>query len=283
MTSWQLNVRMRSRGEGMGRRKMNMKSVVDTTSFRDEIAELELMFGVRDEVSTNEPVDESQEWRDYMNNESPKTHGRSRMKRFMRKLVEGRGVKPCGKECYAWGNAIIASGNHKSMFYSKILTNDRYYLVQAARITPSPMECSNFFYYYINEHLKANAQFRLEFLKALFLNDNILTRPEIEWFVNQFGFEAEYELIKLDLDFKAHVQEVFDEFYHLSEQSMNSMAIKTKKGKKLAERNITRMNNEYIRRYNSLMSCFGKQKLYAGEQEDEFDEIVLDPTLLVTT
>ncbi len=252
-----------------------------SSSFNNDIKEIELMLGL-EQVNKDEPLDDNQKWLDYMNNETPKTHGRSRMKRFTTKLIEGRGVKPCGRECPAWGNAIIMSGNHKSMFYSKLLTNDRYYLVQAARITPVPAECQNFFYHYVNQYLKDNAEFRLEFLKSLFLNDNILTRKELEWFIDNFGFQTEYEIIKNDIAFQEVVKETFRAFYDLSNNAMNNMAIKTKKAKKLVERNITRMNNEYTRRLNSLLSCFKREKLYGSEASEIFanDAVLTDPTIV---
>ncbi len=262
---------------------MRRRNLIITARERNEIEELERNLDKFDNTGReNESLDASAEWEDYMNNETPKSHGRSRMKRFMLKLSQGKTIRPCSSgECYAWGNRIITSGNHKSMKFSKILTNDMYYLVDAAKITPSPKDCDCFFYQYINEYLKANEKFRLDFLKALFLNENILKKSEIEWFVENFEFEKEYDIITSDTAFKAVVSEHFRSFYDLSANMIKTMTITGKKSKKKTKRSITNLNNEYLFRFNSLMSCFNRQKLYAEESSEIRDTINLDPLFTI--
>ena len=82
------------------------------------------------------------------------------------------------------------------MINSKELIDDEEYLLHAARITPNPRECLNFFYEYVNEYLKKSPKFRMNFLKALFLNIHILTRRDILVFVDAYDFNEEYETLK---------------------------------------------------------------------------------------
>lgn len=141
---------------------------------------------------------------------SPKrAKGRTRGYRVSKRLEEGRAIKPCGKECHAWGDMVINSTNHISMINSKELVNDAEYLYHAAKITPNPRECSNFFYEYVNEYLKKNQKFRLNFLKSLFLNIHILTKRDILTFVKAYGYEEEYITLTHDEEFKLELKQTF--------------------------------------------------------------------------
>ena len=135
--------------------------------------------------------------------------GRTRGNRVSKRIEDGRAVKPCGKECHAWGDMIINSTNHISMINSEYLVDDEEYLLHAARITPNPRECSNFFYEFVNEYLKKNPKFRLNFLKSLFLNVHILTKRDILTFVNAYEFNEEYNLISKDEEFKKELKKAF--------------------------------------------------------------------------
>ena len=141
---------------------------------------------------------------------SPKrAKGRTRGYRVSKRLEEGRAIKPCGKECHAWGDMIIKSTNHISMINSKELVDDEEFLLHAARITPNPRECSNFFYEFVNEYLKKSPKFRMNFLKSLFLNIHILTRRDILVFVDAYDFNEEYEILTKDEEFKKELKQAF--------------------------------------------------------------------------
>ena len=142
---------------------------------------------------------------------SPKrAKGRTRGNRVIKRLEEGRAIKPCGKECHSWGDMIINSTNHISMKNSKELIDDEEFLLHAARITPNPRECSNFFYEYVNEYLKKNVQFRMNFLKALFLNIHILTRRDILVFVEAYDYQEEYNILTKNKEFKEEVKQTLN-------------------------------------------------------------------------
>lgn len=156
-------------------------------------------------VSKNAPMDER--FIAHMAYKPKKAKGRTRGYRVSKRLMEGRAVKPCGKECHAWGDMVIKSTNHISMINSKELVDDEEFLLHAARITPNPRECSNFFYDYVNEYLKKSSKFRLNFLRSLFLNIHILTRRDILVFVRAYGFEAEYKTLINDKNFKNEIKQ----------------------------------------------------------------------------
>ena len=155
-------------------------------------------------VSKDAPMDER--FIAHMAYKPKKAKGRTRGYRVSRRLLEGRAIKPCGKECHAWGDMIIKSTNHISMINSKELVDDEEFLLHAAKITPNPKECSNFFYEYINQYLKKSSKFRLNFLKSLFLNVHILTRRDILVFVRAYNFQEEYEILIKDKEFKKEVK-----------------------------------------------------------------------------
>ena len=113
------------------------------------------------------------------------------------------------EECHAWGDMIINSTNHISMINSEYLVDDEEYLLHAAKITPNPRECSNFFYEFVNEYLKKSPSFRMKFLKALFLNIHILTRRDILVFVDAYEFNEEYETLTKDEEFKKEIKQAF--------------------------------------------------------------------------
>ena len=155
-------------------------------------------------VSKDAPMDER--FIAHMAYKPKKAKGRTRGYRVSRRLLEGRAIKPCGKECHAWGDMIIKSTNHISMINSKELVDDEEFLLHAAKITPNPRECSNFFYEYVNQYLKKSSKFRLNFLKSLFLNVHILTRRDILVFVRAYNFQEEYEILIKDKEFKKEVK-----------------------------------------------------------------------------
>ncbi len=182
--------------------------------------------------------------------------GNTWLDRINRNLRNGKVVKPCGHECREWGKMVITSSDHKSMFYAEILNDDEEFLLKMARIAPSPLECKNFFYYYINEYLKKNKEFRLKFLKALYLNENLYTKEDIEFFVETYGFQSENELITADESFYEEVKENFAVFYPLPEKNWNN--IEEKKAIRQYTKMTAKMNDEFELRLLSLLSLFKK-------------------------
>ena len=82
-------------------------------------------------------------------------------KRLFLRLVWGRSVKPCGRECCEYGYLIANEfSNHSSFENFPELMNDEEFLLKIARTSRNPAECPIYFYDYVNEHLKRNNNFR---------------------------------------------------------------------------------------------------------------------------
>lgn len=118
--------------------------------------------------------------------------------RLTKRLLKGRTVKPCGKECWEYGMMIAKGFNHSSFVNFKELMDDKDFLIAIASITPNPTECVNYFYLYINPYLKKDENFRYEFLKAIYSNDNVYKLEDIKLIVDFCGLEKENKKIKDD-------------------------------------------------------------------------------------
>ncbi len=217
------------------------------------------------------PISE-EEFYAYLNNEQSNNKGRTRLDRIERNLRNGKTIKPCGRECPSWGNLIIKTNDHTSIKYSKFLINDMEYLLNAGRLTNSPLNCKNFFYNYINKYLKRNANFRLEFLKSLYLNDHIFTKDDIMAFVDDFGFQEENDIITCDEEFFVLVKEKFAcYFYEMPERDWQN--IDEKKEQKVYIKNTKKINDEIEERVISLLSLFKKFfKVIDKETADKIDD-----------
>ena len=195
----------------------------------------------------------------YMSYTFKRSKGKTRGQRVGKRLEEGRAIKPCGNECYTWGDLIISSANHISMINSKILVNDEEYLYHAAKITPNPKECANFFYEYVNEYLKKNPKFRMNFLKALFLNVHVLTRKDILVFVKEYNYEHEYETLIRNEQFRNELLEAFEDVSNAPDYIVyNGKSWETTKGK---YSNYELACDAKLRRAD-LLSSFDENKRY---------------------
>jgi len=124
-------------------------------------------------------------------------------KRLFLRLVLGKAIKPCGRECREYGYLIANEfSNHKSFENFPSLMNDKEFLLQIAKTSRNPATCPIYFYDYINPYLKRNKDFRLRFLKAIYLNKNVYTLEDINTIVEYCGFEKENEIILNDIEFK---------------------------------------------------------------------------------
>ena len=137
--------------------------------------------------------------------------GRLGDKRLVNRILDGRKVKPCGRECWEYGEMIARSLNHGSFQNFHELMNDEEFILYIAGITPNPTECENYFYQYVNQFLIKKADFRLKFLKAVYLNENIYKLEDINLIVEWCGLEEENSEILNDKQFKALMQKRLDE------------------------------------------------------------------------
>lgn len=144
-------------------------------------------------------------------------------KRMFLRLVWKRKVKPCGRECREYGYWIVKEfNNHASFENFKVLPNDEEFLIEAAKISHNPAECPIYFYDYINPYLKRNKNFRLKFLKAMYLNDNVYTLEDVNTIVEYCEMQKENKIILADLQFRKLIEKRVDDLdrvqleYHCS-------------------------------------------------------------------
>lgn len=121
--------------------------------------------------------------------------------RLLKRLVNGRKVKPCGRECAEYGYLIAKEFNHASFENFTELMNDKEFVLSIASITPNPVEVDNYYYQYINEYIKKDALFRLQFLKAIYLNENVYKLDDINTIVTMCGLRKENKIILADEEF----------------------------------------------------------------------------------
>lgn len=183
-------------------------------------------------------------------------------RRLVERIMKGRKVKPCGRECYEYGKLIAESYNHSSFENFSELMNDSDFLLDMAKITPNPVMCESYFYEFINDYLKRAGKFRLQFLKNVYLNDNVFKKDDIDWVVNTYELEKENEVVLNDVVFKAEfakrIIEIEDaEFmeYHCSgdEKELHNYKVKRNEIKVLHEN----MKNGL----NEILKGFAKQEI----------------------
>lgn len=125
---------------------------------------------------------------------------------LLKKLNSGRKLMPCGKECEEFGFEIAKGTKHGSFENFKELMNNRYFLLEIAKITPNPCKCEDYFFNYINPYLKNNKNFRIDFLKQVYLNDDVYSVESVVKAVEICGLEKENEQLLKDDSFKKIIE-----------------------------------------------------------------------------
>lgn len=131
-------------------------------------------------------------------------------RRILARIINGRKIKPCGKECREQGYLIAQIWHHSSFENFPELMDDEEFILSAAEITPNPVECGNYFYMYINDYLKAKPDFRLNFLKQVYLNLNVNSLEDINLIVQELNLTKENKIILNDLEFKHIIEKKFN-------------------------------------------------------------------------
>lgn len=195
--------------------------------------------------------------------------------RLVGRLLNGRKIKPCGRECWELGFMVVKTFNHISFENFASLTNDKEFLIKAAKISPNPVDCENYFYIFINSYLKKDKNFRLEFLKAIYLNENVYKLEDINSFVEMFGFEKENEIILNDELFMQNILERIENLcvngtleYHCSGEDKNELHdYKVKANEAKVE--FENMKNGLTKILKSF-SCYVEEKPETEETKDNF-------------
>jgi len=131
-------------------------------------------------------------------------------RRLLARLINGRKVKPCGRECHEHGFLIAEGWHHSSFENFPELMNDEEFILAAAERTPNPVDCGNYFYLYVNHHLRRKSEFRLKFLKQVYLNLNVNRLEDINLIVESLDLQNENKMILNDLEFKKLIEQKFN-------------------------------------------------------------------------
>ena len=123
-------------------------------------------------------------------------NGRLGDKRLVNRILDGRKVKPCGRECHEHGYLIAQGWHHSSFENFPELMNDEEFILSAAEITPNPVDCGNYFYLYVNHHLRRKSEFRLKFLKQVYLNLNVYKLEDINLIVESLDLQKENKIFQ---------------------------------------------------------------------------------------
>ena len=86
--------------------------------------------------------------------------GRNGERRLIKRLNNGRKIKPCGRECEEHGLLIAKGYNHSSFENFKDLMDNKEFVLKIVGLTPNPVECENYFYKYVNKFLKKDKVFK---------------------------------------------------------------------------------------------------------------------------
>ncbi len=166
-------------------------------------------------------------------------------KRIFLRLVRKMAIKPCGKESRLKGELIANQfNNHKSFKNFQELMNDEEFILSIAKTSINPAKCEIYFYDYVNPYLKARKDFRLNFLKAIYLNENVYTLEDINTIIEYCEMEKENQIILNDINFKRLIEKRLDEIdyrmkldYHCSgeEKELRKFKIEANEIKILCE------------------------------------------------
>lgn len=119
-----------------------------------------------------------------------------------RRLEAGRFIKPTDKSQVEVAEEIIKSGKHGSIKNFTNILNYEELLLDFAKISPNPLECSDYFYTFINDHLLDKRSFRVAFLRQVYLNENVYTRLDIEKIIEIYNLKKENAILLFDTDLK---------------------------------------------------------------------------------
>ncbi len=144
-------------------------------------------------------------------------------KRLLNRILNGRKVNLGEMGCEKFAAMIAKNFNHSGLENFEILMDDKDFLLKIAKLTPNPIMCENYFYSFVNPYLKKDENFKLSFLKVIYLNENVYKLDDINTIVELYGFEKENEKLLKDEMFKTVFEnriEVFKQTkkvqYHLS-------------------------------------------------------------------
>jgi len=196
-------------------------------------------------------------------------------KRLINRIISGRKVMPCGRECWEFGFLIAAEMNHGSFMNFNELMNDADFLIAAAKITPNPVDCENYMYFWVNNYLKKNSTFKLQFLKSIYMNENVYKLEDINIIVESLGLIHENKILLADEEFMAEFKTRLEGLdyqtkieYHcsgLDEKELHDYKVQSNNLKVICD-NIRKGLTEILKTF----VCYVEEKPVVEEREDDF-------------
>lgn len=154
-------------------------------------------------------------------------------RRHNRRLVTGCRIHPTGgKECREEGFEIVKGNYHSSFQNFSELMNDEEFILEAVKLSPNPVSCINYFYKYVHPQLKKKYDFRLNFLKGVYLNEHVFKVEDINLIAEELKLEDVNFAIKRDREFKCLMLEKLRKLEGLNEDLFVEYKI-NKKGKRI--------------------------------------------------
>lgn len=187
------------------------------------------------------------------------------MARFKTKIDKGTAINPCAYDQKTLGNFIIDSNNHISFINFPMLMNDEEYVLNLAKKSLNPLDCKDFFYQFVNEHLKRKANFRYKFLRALFLNESVYKIEDLVAIAEMLNLNLEMEKIKEDLVLKLRVM---DRLTKLQNHEYEKFTCSGNDPKELKQYKISR-NDEVIQIRNQIEGVKGILKFFTCLTQEE--------------
>ena len=192
----------------------------------------------------------------------------SSIERFKTKIMKGSAINPCAYDQKTLGDFIIDSNNHISFINFPMLMNDEEYVLKLARKSLNPLDCEDYFYQFVNDYLKRKSSFRNEFLRALFLNDNIYKMEDLVAIADMLNLNFEMEKLKKDLVLKLMV---IDRLTKLQNHEYEKFTCSGNNHKELKQYKIS-YNDEVIQIRNQIEGVKGILKFFTCLTQEELLE-----------
>lgn len=192
----------------------------------------------------------------------------SSIERFKSKIMKGSAINPCAYDPKVLGDFIIDSNNHISFINFPMLMNDEEYVLNLARRSLNPLDCEDYFYQFVNGHLKRKASFRYKFLRALFLNERIYKMEDLIAIAEILNLNSEMEKIKEDLVLKLRV---IDRLTLLQNHEYEKYTCTGNNSKELKQYKVSR-NDEVIQIRNQIEGVKGILKFFTCLTQEELLE-----------
>lgn len=128
------------------------------------------------------------------------------LRRIMNRINNGAAIKPCDYNEKELGRKIISQQNHISFKNFPNLMNDELFILELAETSLNPLDCRDYFYQFVDGHLKRKSSFKYAFVCALFLNENIYKVDDLIKIVESLELEKEYQKARCDRKLKQQVK-----------------------------------------------------------------------------